>query len=247
MGKSEGSSEDWLVTYSDMVTLLLTFFVLLYTLSPGVDQETFDSFVSYFQASSGIMDNSTMNQKPSKDSETYDEALQQWNQFEDYLNQNGLTSEVSIQRMEAGVKVTLSDSLTFNSGSAELLPLARKVLGKMAAIFDKSIEGVEVQGHTDNVPIAETARYPTNWHLGAARAVSVVLFVQKKSGLKPGKFVASSFGEYNPVAKNDSPAGRRRNRRVEIYIRYADSRKSLDRALGQEWQVSTGQWIQSSK
>jgi len=235
------------VTYSDMVTLLLTFFVLLYTLSPGVDQETFDSFVSYFQATSGIMDNDNpQSRKPSKTQGTYDqENLQQWSQFQDFLEQNGLSSEVSIKREKQGIQVTLSDSLTFTSGSAELLPLARKVLGKMAGIFDQTIESVEVQGHTDHVPIAPTSRYRSNSHLGAARAVSVVLFVQQASGLDSSKFMATSFGEYRPVANNDTPAGRRRNRRVEIYIRYMQSDPSGPAEVNPKWQAgaaASGQW-----
>jgi chemotaxis protein MotB len=118
-----------------------------------------------------------------------------------------------------GIKITLSDSLTFESGSSELLPKAKEVLEKVAEMMTPKVEEIEVQGHTDDVPIARDSYYRTNWHLGAARAVSVVQYLHKSSDLDPSRFKATSFGEYRPVVPNDTPEGRLRNRRVEIYLR----------------------------
>lgn len=220
MGKSEGNSETWLVTYSDLVTLLLVFFVLLYTLTPGVEDSAFNSFISYFQKSPGFFDdNAVSNDDASSQSqEMEEESLERWDAFADFLSRHGLSSEVGILRVPDGVKITLSDSLTFESGSAELLPLAEVVLEEVANILDNRIKEIEVQGHTDNVPIADTV-FPSNWHLGAARSVSVVQFIQNRALVNPDRFKASSFGEYHPVTDNDTEIGRRQNRRVEIYIR----------------------------
>ncbi len=223
MGKSEGNSETWLVTYSDLVTLLLVFFVLLYTLTPGVEDSVFDSFISYFQKTPGFFDDtavSTDDGGQMEDAEELlDESLERWDAFADFLKRHGLSSEVGLLRVPDGVKITLSDSLTFESGSAELLPLAEMVLAEVADILDNRINELEVQGHTDNVPLAETSYYPSNWHLGAARAVTVVQFIQNRADVDPDRFKASSFGKYRPVTENDTVENRRQNRRVEIYVR----------------------------
>jgi len=188
----------------------------MYTLTPGISKSTFNSFISYFQAPSSIIEQQHNGGKNSKKKTLRSE----WKQVKKFLKNKGLTSEVRVEKIKNGVKVTLSDSLTFNSGSAVLLPKAKMVLKKMASIIHKHVHEVKVQGHTDNVPISAASRYPSNWHLGAARAVSVVLFLNKSSNLSPKKFEASSFGQYRPIASNKTPGGRRKNRRVEIYIRY---------------------------
>ncbi len=161
--------------------------------------------------------NATVTKQSNNDSDTLRE---EWKVIKKYLEEQGLSSEVAIQKIPDGVKVTLSDSLTFNSGSAELLGKARVVLGRIATVFDKDVRSIKVQGHTDNVPISRSSVYRSNWHLGAARAVSVVLFIHEKSSLEAGRFEASSFGKYKPVTTNSTPEGRRRNRRVEIYVQY---------------------------
>ncbi|SHG14662.1 chemotaxis protein MotB [Fodinibius roseus] len=214
--KRKSGNGNWLVTYSDLVTLLLVFFVLLYVLTPGIDQSTFNDFISHFQSSTSVI---FENEEASKQSDN-DTLRKEWHEVNQFLEQEGLSSEVDIEKTEEGVKVTLRDSLTFDSGSAMLLPGARKVLRKIGSTLSREVWNVVVQGHTDNVPIASTSGYRSNWHLGAARAVSVVLFLNKNSRLQPRRFEASSFGEYKPVATNETSGGRRQNRRVEIYVNY---------------------------
>ena len=228
MGKPEGNSDSWLVTYSDMVTLLLVFFVLIYTLTPGVEMQAFTSFIAYFQKDTGFFEDAAMAQRTFQQqtdaddeemSEIIEENMERWMAFADFLEEHELISEVDIKLMSDGVKITLSDSLTFESGSSELLPQAREVLSKLSATLTDKVVEIEVQGHTDNVPLAKSSYHKSNWHLGAARAVTVVQYLQDNSELDPERFKASSFGEYKPVAENDTPEGRLKNRRVEIYFR----------------------------
>lgn len=214
--KRKSGNGNWLVTYSDLVTLLLVFFVLLYVLTPGIDQSTFNDFISHFQASTSVV---FENDEASKQSNN-DTLRDEWKEVKQFLERQGLSSEVDIEKTEEGVKVTLRDSLTFDSGSAMLLPGARKVLREIGGTLSQEVWNVVVQGHTDNVPIASTSGYRSNWHLGAARAVSVVLFLNRNSRLHPRRFEASSFGEYKPVATNETAGGRRQNRRIEIYVKY---------------------------
>src|SRR5699024_5112218 len=107
-----------------------------------------------------------------------------------------------IKMMSDGVKITLNDSLTFESGSSELLPRAKIILEKVAETMGDWVDEIEVQGHTDNVPIASSSFYRSNWHLGAARSVSVVQFLQEQADIAPEHYKASSFGEYRPVVTN---------------------------------------------
>jgi len=221
----ESGEGSWIVTYSDLVTLLLVFFVLLYTMTPGIDKSTFNDVISYFQSSpSVVFDHNAASKRQSKGT-----LRAEWKKVKEYLEKKGFSSEVEIKQTDKGIKITLNDSLTFNSGSARILKRSEVVLDHIAKAMDKGskdIQEVKVHGHTDNVPISDSSRYRSNWHLGAARAVSVVLFLKRHSKLVPKKFEASSYGKYRPVASNDTPDGRRKNRRVEIYINY-EQRDSL--------------------
>ncbi len=224
------------MTYGDLMTLLLVFFVLLYTLTPGIDDNIFDNFISYFQSSVGVMNQSSIVTHKSHDSsESYRiDLMQKWEDIKDLFEDHGLSAQIDFEPIAEGVKITLADSLTFDSGSSELLPLAKLVLNEIAAVLDDEIEEAEVQGHTDNVPISVRSKYESNWHLGAARAVSVVQFIREGSTLDPARFKATSFGEYRPLVTNSTPEGRRTNRRVEIYVRY----KELMESQGSIFEIS---------
>lgn len=227
MGKSNRNSQDnWLVTYSDLVTLILTFFVLLYTMTSGVEEKAFNSFLQYFQKHSSFLPEaaavteSILNQvDPEILEKEAEEQMERWQAFVDFLEEQQLSDVVEVNMIIGGIKITLSDSLTFDSGSSALLPKAKEVLNKVADLMIHKVEEIEVQGHTDDVPIARDSFYRTNWHLGAARAVSVVQYLHQSSNMEASRFKAASFGEYRPVASNDTPEGRLRNRRVEIYLR----------------------------
>lgn len=222
----ESGEGNWIVTYSDLVTLLLVFFVLLYTMTPGIDKSTFNDVISYFQSSQSVVfeKNGSIKKKDNK------QLRQEWKKVKKYLKKNQFSSEVDIEQTRKGIKITLNDSLTFNSGSARILKRSEVVLERIAKAIDQGasdVQEVKVHGHTDDVPISDSSRFRSNWHLGAARAVSVVLFVKRQSKLAPKKFEASSYGEYRPVASNETAEGRRKNRRVEIFINY-DQKESLN-------------------
>lgn len=220
----ESGNGNWLTTYSDMVTLLLVFFVLLYVMTPGIDESTFNDIIAHFQNS-----NSVVLEKSSASEESDDDTLrEEWKEVQQFLEEQGYSENVDIEKTDEGVKVTLNDSLTFNSGSAKLLERSEIVLERIAQAIGDDVREVKTHGHTDDVPISEGSIYRTNWHLGAARSVSVVLFLNKESELESNKFEASSYGEFRPVASNDTPEGRRRNRRVEIYINYEQEKEMIE-------------------
>lgn len=216
-----------MTTYSDLVTLLMVFFILLYILTPGIDQSTFDNFISYFQSSVGIIEKSSVVGQQSRE-DYHMEIVERWQVVEDFIQQEGLSGQAVLEPTPDGMKLTLSDSLTFNSGSDRLLPTAQRVLTEVAKVLDEEVGEAESFGHTDNVPVSAGSIFRTNWHLGAARAVSTIQFIQAESGLNPEIFKATSYGEFRPVASNETAAGRRQNRRVEIYVRYERLMEPID-------------------
>ena len=128
--------------------------------------------------------------------------------------------QVQVERYRDQLRVDVVDELLFDSGEAELKPAGREVLRRVGATLEKA-EGrrIEVQGHTDNVPIvgALAKRYPTNWELSGARAVNVARVLQE-AGVAPERLSAVAHSEYRPRAGNDTEEGRRKNRRIEILL-----------------------------
>jgi len=127
--------------------------------------------------------------------------------------------QIEIERLSAGLRVNLSEDILFPSGSAELSPAGRAVIAKVAEQVVKVPDRVQVQGHTDSVPIAGAlaTRFPSNWELGGARAAAVVRSLAE-SGVAGDRLSAVSFAEFAPVAPNDTPEGRAQNRRIEIRL-----------------------------
>ena len=128
--------------------------------------------------------------------------------------------QIQIEQLRDGIRLNLPQSILFPSGSAALDPKGEAVLRKVAGKLRDEDHRVEVQGHTDNVRLsgALESRYGTNWELAAARAARVVRLFQSAK-IAPERLTAISYGEWNPVASNDDPDGRARNRRIEIRLR----------------------------
>jgi chemotaxis protein MotB len=129
------------------------------------------------------------------------------------------SGQVRIQQIRNGIRVDVSDEILFPSGSAELDDHGREVLRKVAAQIAASTHRVEVEGHTDDIPIRGmlAERYATNWELAAARATRVVRLLQGE-GIPGSRLRAISRAEFDPAAPNDSEEGRHQNRRIGIRL-----------------------------
>ena len=137
--------------------------------------------------------------------------------------------QLQVRQFKDMLTVEVAEQLFFDSGRATLKEQGKAVLSKVGeALKGYEDKVIRVVGHTDNVPIS-TAQFPSNWELSAARATSVVRFLQS-AGVAPERLTASGRGEYSPVASNDDTEGRRKNRRIEITL--------VDRSLAQEVQSS---------
>jgi chemotaxis protein MotB len=129
------------------------------------------------------------------------------------------SGQVQIEQLRDGIRVQLAQEILFPSGSAELDPQGTEVLGKVAKQMIETPHRVEILGHTDDVKIsgALAQRYPTNWELAAARAARVVRLFEE-AGMDGKRLRAVSRSEYEPVAVNDSPENREKNRRIEVRL-----------------------------
>lgn len=129
------------------------------------------------------------------------------------------SGDFSLAMQDRGLVLTVQDKVLFDSGKAELKDSSRKVLSKIAKILEEKVRTHEVliEGHTDNVPIRYSG-WKSNWELSTGRATEVVHFFIDAGGLDPARFAAVGYGEFHPLAPNDSADGRAINRRVEIVI-----------------------------
>lgn len=232
--KSDGGAS-WTTTFADMTTLLLVFFVLLYSFST-IDAAKFRSFLISFQGQ-GILNwgdrpleeiSPTFPQEPSRnlvESEgflsesggamTTEEVYDLANNF---ISELGLEGEIVAQIDDTGVALLIKDGILFDSGKAELKPEAKEILDPVAKLLGVLKHEIWVEGHTDNRPI-RTKEFPTNWELSTARSSRVIRYFVEEKNLDPKRFVAIGYGEHRPVAPNTTWENMQQNRRVVIIIR----------------------------
>jgi chemotaxis protein MotB len=129
--------------------------------------------------------------------------------------------EITITQLRGKLKVNMLDEILFDSGKTTVKPQGLEVLERVGSILvNVKDRAISIEGHTDNVPIGAelSKRYPTNWELSAVRATTVARYLQEKTGIDPGLLSAIGYGEYQPVALNESEEGRAKNRRIEIVL-----------------------------
>lgn len=231
MAKKEIKTDGWLATYADTVTLLLTFFVLLYSFST-VDAEKFRQISNGFQSMfSGKADASILEfniasgdaplvgtPDPTAEVQNLDPDKTLYDDITDFVKENNLEEQVNIYQNSKGINIELKEAILFDTGKAVLRNDSLGVLDKVNELINKVNTNVIVEGHTDNVPI-KTSQYPSNWHLSSARAMSVLdYFLVAKGQKNPERFSAQAYGEYSPIAPNDTAEHKAMNRRVNIII-----------------------------
>ncbi|MZQ75130.1 MAG: OmpA family protein [Peptoclostridium sp.] len=224
--QAPAGAPEWMTTYSDMVTLLLTFFILMFSFS-SVDAQKFETMMRSFQGSLGILEGGkTLSELPlatngadiDVESDGIYEHLSQ--EIEDYLNQNGLGESVNIINGNNGLILRFNENVLFDSGKADLKPQAMATLSYICSLLnasDFSGKKIRVEGHTDNVPIYNS-KYPSNWELSVSRACNVVRFMIEQNGVMSERLSAAGYSEYHPVAANDTVDNKAKNRRVDILI-----------------------------
>ena len=228
--------ERWMVSYADFITLLFAFFVVMYGIS-SVNEGKYKVFsVSINQAFGANGKSGEGSAIHLTEEELYLKSLvdrrnarlaeMQRKQSERMLNLAKTlndamapfvkSGQMNVSQTGRGVEIEINASALFNQGEADIQPEAKKTLAEAAKVLAGNEFAIEVEGHTDNVPIS-TAKYPSNWELSSARASSVVrLFIER--GIVAPRLTAAGAADNHPVLPNDTAEGRARNRRVTITV-----------------------------
>jgi len=204
----------WLLTYADLITLLMAFFVVMYAVS-SVDVGKYRALAHSLR---GALAGNSFFDLPLQGTETRPEPLEAMGrEVAGALAEMGLEGQAAVFRTERGVVISLYGAVLFDLGKADIRPQAEAVLDRVAAALARIPNYVSVEGSTDDLPI-NTALFPTNWELSVRRATTVVRYFVDRHGLDPRRFLAVGYGEYQPMFPNDSEANRARNRRVDIVV-----------------------------
>ncbi|MCP1726458.1 chemotaxis protein MotB [Natronospira proteinivora] len=239
--------EAWAIPYADMLVLLLAFFVVMYSISSvneGKYRVLSNSLAAAFRGQPMTVEPVQFGERQRATGESAlemdiisdpvdfpthsdgsqvdpaDAMREGLDEIADAMREAmaPLIDEdlVEVRGSEFYIEIEIKADILFPSGSADLSQAARPVLGRVAEVLEPFPNPIQVEGHTDNVPI-ETDRFPSNWELSAARAASVVhLF--RDQGIQPMRLAVVGLGEYRPVASNETPEGRNRNRRVVLTV-----------------------------
>jgi len=215
------TSPGWMLTYGDIMTLLLTFFVLLISYST-IQEEAFKKSLESFRAALSILSyEGSVIQFEKVPAVKYMPAIapkEIMRRLRQAIYSGGLKEQMKVSRDREGIRITIKSPVLFDSGKADLRTDAAPVLKELVAILADSPNRVVVEGHTDNVPI-HNEQFPSNWELSTARAISVARFLFETGSFDPARFTVAGYGEYHPVESNDTPEGRQENRRVEILLK----------------------------
>ncbi|MBO4401003.1 MAG: OmpA family protein [Selenomonadaceae bacterium] len=230
----EEASEAWLLPYSDLMTLLLALFIALFAISQ-TDQTKLNQLAQAFTAAFNMggpsfFDKAGPSVSPQRqimtDEDAGNSAYIQENetltdlkeQLDAYILQNSLEDELSTQLEEEGLMIRIKERALFPSGSADLVPESQRIGPIVAGLLAAVPERVLISGHTDTDPI-NTAQFPSNWELSSVRAMTFMKYLLSiNENLNPARFSAIGYGEYRPIAPNDTPENKQQNRRVEILI-----------------------------
>lgn len=219
----------WLTTFNDLVTLLMVFFVLLFSTST-IDINKMENFKYLLQRGLGVLKEGKMTSVELKEShsnfviedipdlsEENVESVLTPDLIEDAIKT--LNSERGIKAVytKKGVYITLDNSILFKNGVADINAECLPLLDKITTMIGKISNPVRVEGHTDNLPV-HSRKFPSNWELSIARAVNVVKYFVEARKILPERLSAVGYGESKPIYPNDTSDNRVKNRRVEIIL-----------------------------
>lgn len=211
----------WLDTYADTITLLLTFFILLYSMS-SVDAKKLNELSNALQKSlrgdvkveelSDIKKIATNNEKTSE--QIQEDLVKKVNET---IEANSFTDVIKVRDEDRGVVLQLDETILFDPGKADLMKKSQNVLNMVTKIVKDLPNDVLIEGNTDDIPMFNK-EFQSNWELSTARAVSVVKYFVSVKKLDPTRFSVKGYGEYKPLVENNSTKNRTINRRVDILI-----------------------------
>lgn len=238
--QEEEAGEAWLLPYSDLMTLLLAVFIVLFAVSK-IDAEKAQQISEQFSGTmmnkgyeTGVSSGTGSNGNGAQTGgplniETQSELESFMGEYElrklenlkaeldTKLHNQGMDQSVSTMIDMRGLVIRLNNAIFFDSGSAEIKKQSEDTLVDVAGLLNTIDNYIRVEGHTDNVPIRRS-NYPSNWELSTARAVNVVKLFIDKCNFSPDKLIAVGYGEFKPVADNATAEGRAKNRRIDVIV-----------------------------
>lgn len=218
MSGGSDSSLRWVVTYADMISLLMVLFLLLFSASQVQKEKLMALSESmrralHKDASTGSSTGVALMASPERAVTTAaSEAIQE------AARAMGIDKSISFSTDERGTIIAMVDTAFFAPGSAEINAKTKPLLREVGIFCKETSAEIRVEGHTDNVAPKGNADARTNWQLAALRATNVVEFFIQSSGLEPHRVSAASYGDTRPLFPNTSPNNRARNRRIEIVL-----------------------------
>ena len=231
--ETEAGAPSWMVTYGDLMSLLLTFFVLIVSMS-SIQIVKFEKAMGSLQGALGVL---TADPTVIAHPEVYKSDLTGFqprrvvsalNEMQQFIKENKLEDSIHIQAQGDEIAIRISNPVLFDLGKANLKPDIFPMLLHIVKLGEGS--SIRVEGHTDDLPI-KTPQFPSNWELSAARASTVIRYFVDEGGLEPAKLSASGYAEFRPIKPNDSAKGRGSNRRVEIFVKYRGEEKIVPSGL----------------
>ncbi len=242
----------WIITFADMVTLLMVFFILLFAIG-NVEQEKWRDIKESLREALGAdsieelgtrqgldVVKQVQTQVDEKTVHAVDEVGAMVNremediisEVEEFVFKNKLSGEVRVSSDPRGAVITISDVVLFPPGSAEMTPQGRKTLRQVFDVLKQFQYNVKIEGHTDNTPI-HTLRYPSNWELSAFRA-SEVAHMMIDDGFPPERLSVEGFAEFRPKVPNTSAENRAINRRIEVVYQRGSIRQRMVKILNRK-------------
>jgi chemotaxis protein MotB len=220
----------WLATFGDLMSLLLTFFVLLLSFST-MSVTSFQHAMGALQGALGVLSGEPQMSLPIRQSMPKTEGnLSQaemmnkaGSELEHAIEEAGLQGDVHLEESTSGIIIRISDKLFFETAEAGVLESASVVLDAVGRAISQMPNHVNIQGHTDS-RIINTPNFASNWELSGMRALSVGRYFLNKWSISPQRISITGFSEYQPLAPNSSEINMAKNRRVEIHIRYLNER-----------------------
>jgi len=225
----------WFFSYSDVATLFMTFFIVLATMlslnvpvSVFADKKLQEILIKQNTELKEVSKLTEREKKVFQEIQSLEldqiqniihlEKLKQFaEQIKSYVKANKLEDFIVVEEGKWNVRVTPLAPFLFEKGKDTLSPQAKPLIEQIAGFLKKYPSRIKIEGHTDNIPI-HTINYPSNWELSIARANSVMKYLIEKYGIAPGRIEAVGYGQYRPIASNDTTQGRAKNRRVVFEI-----------------------------
>lgn len=218
--KPEGLDR-WLLTYADMITLLMAFFIMVYSMSVLNVEKFREAAVSIRSGFNGKMTaqgKSLLGPDSSSGDRVAGVSWKKLRPLVDFIDSESRKRNVTIGEDERGIVISMSsDALLFDPGSAEIKPRALPFLDKIAEMLKSAKNEVRVEGHTCDLP-PRSLGYATNWELSTARATGILRYLVEQQGVSARRLSAAGYGSMRPVSVNDNEMDRGKNRRVEIIV-----------------------------